>query len=211
MTRQEAHRRREDIIDLATRLPITARQVAALFYPGQRDPLHSARVKLHALAARGELVREWLPDIGWVYGRRRDQLSRKVRHGLQVAELHVRLRRSGALRQWEEEVRIDDGQADARTVLRIDGTEREVWWEVERDRPHDRWDLYRARVVCVWTTDALAARQRVPEGVRGAVGGWSEDPLAIARRAVAVRPVVRMRLADEFAAVTVERPVVRMR
>ena len=215
MTPQEAHRRREAIIDLASRLPVTARQVAALFYADGKRPLHSARVKLHSLSeVQHELVREWLPDVGWVYGRRRDQLARKARHGVQLAELHVRLRRAGVLRQWQEEVAVAGGQADARTTLHVDGAEREVWWEVERDRAYDRWELWRGeRVVCIWTTDLLASRQQVPADVHAAIGGWSEDPVAIARRALKAKPIVRYRLADDFAAVVPEpaRPKINVR
>lgn len=181
----EIGRKRDaEIVALAGRLPITARQAAALWF---RVPsgLRLARRRLHALAERGELLREWAPEIGWVYATRRDALGRKLRHGVRLAALYVALRASGRLQEWEQEVTLPGGQADARTVLAGIG---EVWWEVERDRAFDRWDLYRERAVCVWTTETLAG-QKVPTGVRGAVGGWGEDPLAIARRL----PVVAQR------------------
>lgn len=112
---------------------------------------------------------------------RRDALGRKARHGVQLSELHARLHAAGVLRHKEQEVAIGDGIADARTVIQGHG---EVWWEIERARRFDRWDLYRrdaGRRLCAWTTDALSG-QTVPAGCCAAVGSWHEDPIAIVRR-----------------------------
>lgn len=178
--RQVGARRDEAILDLAGRFPVSARQVAALLF---RSPagLRLARHRLQVLAARGDLRREYEGGVGWLYARRRDQLGRKRLHGHALADLYVRLSRSGALLAWQEEAPLPGGQADARTVLDCG----EVWWEVERDRPFDRWTLHRGHALVVWTTERLAARCRYPDGVRGRAGHWGEDPLAVARRACA--------------------------
>lgn len=191
--------RDEAIRALAAEGPVSARQVAAALFPG-RDGLHAARRRLQVLSERGEVVRDRLADVGWVYGLQRGQLGRKTRHGLQVSELHLRLLRAGILREWAREVPLPTGQADARSVLAGVG---EVWWEVERDRGFDRWDLYgpgTGRTLAIWTTDALAKRTHVPEGVRAVVGGWGEDPAAMVRRLPGVaqeaaRPTLRAELA----------------
>lgn len=203
---RQGRERDEQIRALAAQGPVSARQVAALFFPG-RQGLPAARRRLHALADRGELQREHLPDVGWVYAMQRASLGRKARHGLQVSDLYVRLRRAGVLREWVREVPLPTGQADARSMLLLPGSQApvEVWWEVERDRAFDRWDLYGAdsgRAVCVWTTAPLAARARIPEGARAAVGSWAEDPAGIAARAIGSaaatppRPALREALAS---------------
>lgn len=197
MTPRETGRQRDArIIALAADSPVTARQVAALLFPSGCG-LHLARRRLHALAERGEVLRHYFPDLGWVYATQRQQLGRKARHGVWLSELRVRLALSGALRQWEQEVVIDGGQADARTVLEGIG---EVWWEIERDRRFDRWDLYgHGRAVCIWTTDQRAG-QPIPAGSRAAVGGWSEDPIGIALRLPQPAAQEVRTLRDELAA-----------
>lgn len=201
--------RDEEILALCGRFPVTPALVAETVFHGLKSGEALARRRLRALEARGDLHRV-RTEQGWVYGARPEQVGRKWRHGLQIAYLWLRLRRAGILREWAHEVTLAGGQADARTVLDVGGHTLEAWWEIEMDRPFDRWDLYgpgTGRALCIWTTGPLARRTRAPEGVRIAAGSFSESPVTIAGRLASLpAPAPVRRLADDLAAVVPEPP-----